>query len=547
MTTGNIISEKIWYYQLGIIVLGIILFIPFLGALPLFDWDEINFAECAREMIASGNYLQVQIDYAPFYEKPPGFIWLQVLMFKIFGVNEFAARLPNAITGIITLLLLFNIGNRFFNPSFGLLWVICYTASLLPHLYFRSGIIDPVFNLLIILGLYSGWTYISTKKVLSLLFTSLYIGLAILTKGPVALLILGGVLGIYLLFKKELTLNNMLMLFLAGIATLIIPSIWLALDWINNGPQFISEFLAYQIRLLTTEDAGHRGFWGYHFIIVFAGCFPVSFFAIKALFTKKNNNEQGSFILLNKILLLFILILFSIVQSKIVHYSSMAYFPVTLLGAVGLYKICNSRISLSRPIKVIFIIVNTILAGILILLPLINHFPVLLELLTEKDEFARALILLPSPWKPWDILPGLMMFITGSLWMTWTIFNKQKVFTMLFAYMVAVSLAIYTFPGRIAYYTQDHLITFLKEVSEKNELAYPLGHKSYAHLFYTNKNPEAFKISTEKPILSQHIPHDIYLFSRIDRPIDTDTIGNAVLQEIKREAGYIYYKLVKAN
>ena len=41
-------------------------FLPFLGNVHLFDWDEINFAESAREMIVSGNYSRVQIDFKPF-------------------------------------------------------------------------------------------------------------------------------------------------------------------------------------------------------------------------------------------------------------------------------------------------------------------------------------------------------------------------------------------------------------------------------------------------------------------------------------------------
>src|SRR4028119_491411 len=91
-----------------IIALGAaLLFLPFLGQVHLFDWDEINFAECAREMIVSNDYLRMQIDYIPFYEKPPLFIWMQVFSMKLFGVGEYAARLLNAIIGIATLLTLY--------------------------------------------------------------------------------------------------------------------------------------------------------------------------------------------------------------------------------------------------------------------------------------------------------------------------------------------------------------------------------------------------------------------------------------------------------
>ncbi|MFM7400989.1 MAG: ArnT family glycosyltransferase, partial [Bacteroidota bacterium] len=51
--------------------LGMLFFLPFLGNVHLFDWDEINFAECAREMLITGDWLQPQIDFEPFWEKPP--------------------------------------------------------------------------------------------------------------------------------------------------------------------------------------------------------------------------------------------------------------------------------------------------------------------------------------------------------------------------------------------------------------------------------------------------------------------------------------------
>ena len=103
------------FFPFLLVLGGIIFFIPFLGTVHLFDWDEINFAESAREMIASGDYLNVQINFTPFWEKPPLFIWMQVLSMKIFGVTEFAARFPNAIGGIITLLVLYFIGKKLYN------------------------------------------------------------------------------------------------------------------------------------------------------------------------------------------------------------------------------------------------------------------------------------------------------------------------------------------------------------------------------------------------------------------------------------------------
>ncbi|MBQ1656248.1 MAG: glycosyltransferase family 39 protein, partial [Bacteroidales bacterium] len=103
-------KHRILLIDLCIIVLGALLFVTGIGGVRLFDWDEINFAESAREMILTGDWFNVQINFESFWEKPPLFIWMQALSMKVFGIGEFAARFPNAVMGIITLLTLFHIG-----------------------------------------------------------------------------------------------------------------------------------------------------------------------------------------------------------------------------------------------------------------------------------------------------------------------------------------------------------------------------------------------------------------------------------------------------
>src|SRR5262245_2707572 len=124
---------------LRLTILALLFFLPFLGAVHLFDWDEINFAECARDMLMTGDYLRPQIDYEPFWEKPPLFIWMQAISMQWFGIGEFAARFPNAICGLLTLLLVYHLGRRLHDRTFGWLWALAWLGSLLPHLYFRSG------------------------------------------------------------------------------------------------------------------------------------------------------------------------------------------------------------------------------------------------------------------------------------------------------------------------------------------------------------------------------------------------------------------------
>ena len=122
-----------------ITLIAALFLLPGLGAVHLFDWDEINFAEASREMVMTGDWLHVQIDFMPFWEKPPFFFWLQASAMHWFGMGEYAARLPNALAGIFSLVLLFHIGRKWHNTTFAFLWVGAYFGSVLPFLYFKSG------------------------------------------------------------------------------------------------------------------------------------------------------------------------------------------------------------------------------------------------------------------------------------------------------------------------------------------------------------------------------------------------------------------------
>ena len=99
---------------------------------------------------------------------------------KLFGISEFAARLPNAICGIFTLNILYYYGKKLFNETMAWWWVLLYLGSITPHFYFKSGIIDPWFNLFIFLGivqLYLGANK-SEARTKNYILCGLFLGLA---------------------------------------------------------------------------------------------------------------------------------------------------------------------------------------------------------------------------------------------------------------------------------------------------------------------------------------------------------------------------------
>lgn len=493
-----------------------LLFIPFIGGVHLFDWDEINFAECAREMIVSHDYLNVQINFMPFWEKPPLFIWMQVLSMKAFGINEFAARFPNAVIGIVSLLFIFNIGKKIFDSRFGIWWVVVYAGSILPHFYFRSGIIDPLFNLLIFAAIWffiklhlNGEVKSAKRRFTYSALWGVFTGLAILTKGPTALLIIGLVVAIaYLpdLFRIlnlksrflnpkpvfELRFNDILIFLLF---TILIGGSWFLLQALSGNADMVMKFILYQVRLFTIPDAGHGGHWSYHFIVLLVGVFPASLFALMRLSQAKNQPaDQRLFHGLMLILFWVVLILFSIVKTKIVHYSSLCYFPLTFLAALAIRDLLNGSLPWRKWLSALLIMFASIFAITVSVLPMIDLFKgKIIDSGIIKDDFAVANLQADVKWTGFEWVLGLFL-LTAVIYAVLLAHRKffSKALIVLFAgTTVFIAAVIIVFPYRIEKYSQRAVIDFY--ISKSTEKCYVLnsGYFSYAPLFYTQKMPDA--------------------------------------------------------
>ena len=71
-----------------------------LGAGSLAAWDEAIYAQVSKEIAQSGYWLTLHWEYQPWFEKPPLFMWITAFFYRLFGVSEFWARLPSALSGI---------------------------------------------------------------------------------------------------------------------------------------------------------------------------------------------------------------------------------------------------------------------------------------------------------------------------------------------------------------------------------------------------------------------------------------------------------------
>lgn len=542
-------------FKLMLILIGAILFIPFLGNAPLFDWDEINFAESAREMLISGNYLQVQIDYQAFVEKPPFFIWMQALSMKLFGVNEFAARLPNALIGISTMLALLAIGRRLKDKYFGALWALVYVSCFLPHFYFKSALIDPVFNLFIFTGIYFATKLTENDEFTgkkqrrkirnkAVFWAGLFIGLAVLTKGPVGLLLFALTYMLLFILSKFKRLNNLWEMVYFGIVCLATISVWYGVEWYVHGPGFMEGFFQRHIDLLTTSDAGHGGPLIYHFVVLLLGCFPASVF----MFGGIKNHDFSTGLLHNfqrwmLSLLIVVLLVFTIVQTKIIHYSSLAYFPITFFASYFIYYLLQGKRRWRWYHATLFLFIGIVWGTAIALVPILGiNTDVLVGIINGNDPFAAANLQAKVYWSYFESIYGLsyilILVIAGVLF---ALKHKRVgIATLFLGTCMIIQLVIILFTPRIEKYTQDSAIRFYKEKAAEQCYIQPLGFKSYAHLFYAQKSI-GLPYYTRDELLNEYIEEPVYFVSKINR-MDEYLERYPQLEYLSDENGFVFYR-----
>lgn len=542
-------------------LIGTLFFIPFLGGVHLFDWDEINFAEISREMIAQGDYLRVSIDYEPFFQKPPLFFWFQVLAMKAFGVNEFAARLPNAICGSITLVLLFNLGQKLYDTRFGHLWALVYLGTVLPFLYFKSGIIDPYFNLFIFLGLYYVILYYWKKEQFSiplrhskwtyLLLSGLFLGLGILTKGPVAFLLASLALFVYWVYQRFRFYITVPAYLLLTFVAFLLTAAWFGVETLINGPVFVKAFIDYNIELATTESAGHGGFPGYHFVVMLLGCFPASIFAIRAFGKLKPAayDYQNDFRIWMKYLFWVVIILFSIVESKIVHYSSLCYYPLTFLAALVIRQLLQKDIPYRRWMNVLLISVASLYILLIVAIPLAAPYLEQIKPMID-DPFAKANLEAAVTWTGWEVLPALLLAVIIAIYLRHLRKNgpSQKAFNWLFGGMTFfVFLTLIFFIKRVEGYSQRANLEFFKSLQGETAYVYTYGYKSYAHLYYSDKAPDPASAIRSIPenerqewLMTGEIDRPVYFSVRVHRAERLRALSQ--FEELYAKNGFVFFK-----
>jgi len=370
----------------------------------------------------------------------------------------------------------------------------------------------------------------------------LFLGLAVLTKGPVAILVALLSFIVYVIVSRGTQGVNFKHLLLIALFSVLTTSLWFGVEILNHGFWFVKEFITYQIRLFRTEDADHGGPFFYHWIVLLIGCFPASLFLFQ--YNRKRSGDIEStrnFTRLMWIMFWVVLILFSIVKTKIVHYSSLCYFPLTYLAALQLYRLSANQVKLKSWVKVLLLFIGSLLAILIAALPLVGIYKDKLIPYIE-DPFAVGNLQANVSWSYLECGWGLLYLV--GIWVAVMLMKKnfrRGMLTLCVLQILIIQVTVLHFTPKVEAYSQRAAIDFFKDLRGKDVYVHVLGYKSYAPLFYTEKRPPANKNSyNEQWLLNGNVDKPTYFVCKI--PNADKFRAMPQLQELYAKNGFVFFK-----
>jgi len=261
-----------------------------LGAIGFIGPDEPRYAWIARDMAETGDWITPRLYGKPWFEKPPLYYWGAALSFKLFGVSEAAARLPSAVCALLATLAVAWLAWRIYGAE-TTRWLLLLLPTTVGMIGFsHAAATDMPFSAMltiamvaaaVLLGLLPPSTtapaptssspsltsFTSSTPFTSFLF-GLFLGLAVLAKGPAALILCGGAVLFWAIFTKR-RCDALRLLHLAGIAAFCLAALpWYILCALRN-PDFFHIFIIEHNfkRFLTPEFQHLQPFWFYGYVL----------------------------------------------------------------------------------------------------------------------------------------------------------------------------------------------------------------------------------------------------------------------------------------
>lgn len=331
-----------------------------LGKTALVDFDEGIYANVAKELRHSGDYLRLTFDGVNWFEKPPLYFWLTAPMIELFQATSYAVRIWPALMGVGTVILVYFLTKRLFGQTSAFFASLILLTSTHFIYFSRNGILESPVTFFMVLSIW--FFFKAQEKPWWLLPFGASLALGVLTKGPVALLILIPILGYLLVsgklkscFNRQAVVSLCLFIIMAGG--------WHWLEFLRFKEEFIQSYFSYHIlsRVGDPTFEGHSADpWIYLTVIInslriwsplivfkvpvlnlflpgLAVIWAV-FLAIRSRFWRRPsssvNRELNQHLIFVLIWVGAILVVFSAAQSRLIHYIFPIYPAIAVLGGV---------------------------------------------------------------------------------------------------------------------------------------------------------------------------------------------------------------------
>ncbi|HEY0612439.1 MAG TPA: glycosyltransferase family 39 protein [Chitinophaga sp.] len=402
-------------------------------------------------------------EHQTVYDTFPLFIWLQAGSRGLFGGSDLAARLPDAVIGIITLLTLYAIGKRQADSNLGIWWALVYAGSWMPHLLFRSGLAAPLYNYFVFLSVYFAYRIGYTVKPFRMAVVSgLCLGLAVLTQGPAAIPISLLIMLVYWVANKGKTSIRLTHTVILLLTACLPIALWLIYAGITAGWTFAGNFYSYQARLLPGMFL--RG--SFYYWTLLPGCFPASVFLFSYLQKRKRRSLYTVRQPLDmKDLSVWMWSMFWVVL--LASPSTLYYLPLSFLAARQVYRIAEGRLTMKGWNTVLLLVTGIILGIGLILLPVVGVYKEVLSTYA-RDASIRAYLQANVPWSLWEMAYGLLYILLVAVSCVLLLRKKyQEGLLLLFlSTMVFIAVSLLHFGPKVEEHTKKRVVSYQLSVKE---------------------------------------------------------------------------------
>ncbi|MEO6784546.1 MAG: glycosyltransferase family 39 protein [Chthoniobacteraceae bacterium] len=358
-----------------LLVLCVLVFWVRLGRIGLIDPDEPFYAVTAQEMLQGGDWVTPKIFGEPQFEKPILYYWLVAASFKVFGVSEWAGRLPSALPATLLIFLVYGFTARVFNRRTGLLAGVVLATGLEYAIMSRLMLTDIALALFIAASLYCYWLAIGDERHRTRWVVLHFVcgALATLTKGPIGVVVsLLATVTFSLVAKRGHPYRGRaLWAGLAAYAVIAVP--WYAVMLVKFGWRFFDDFFIHEniMRFFHAEHPANNHFW-YYIAVLLGGSMPwMPALVMACSRALRGGIRQDARLVFFWSWLLSSLVLLTLAQSKLPSYGFFMFVPLAQIVAVAVDELWSRGFRDAKE-RVVTIALCVVQAGIGVAAPFIK-------------------------------------------------------------------------------------------------------------------------------------------------------------------------------